>query len=162
MSKNKPPQKPKPMLDKNGNPIVNQFGFVVSARLTKEDEDQITELAAKGYTRKAICDELGLSDRRVSHFLNKPKTAEAIALMAYTVTIAEHNRKVEELLSGFTDALARMEKRLTDVQSELKMIKAACGRNKIGRETLEREKRSQRKELNQLRKNYWKRTGRKA
>lgn len=159
MAENKPPQKPKPMLDKNGNPKINQWGKVVSARLTEEEKEQITALVAKGYTKRAICEELNITDRRLSHFLNEPKVAEAIALQAYTVEVAAHNKRVEELLTGLTDLITHMEKRLTVVQEELRQVKVACRRNQIGREKLEREKRSQRKALNDLKKKYWKRTG---
>lgn len=159
--RNPPPRKPKLLLDENGNPVINKFGYATTAPLTREDEQAIDALAAKGYTKKAICEEIGVSQTRLKNYLEEPKKAQAIALVAYTQTVGTHNEKMEGLIANLVETLAQMEKRLTDVQNELKQVKAACGRNKIGREKLERSKRSQRQELTRLKHQLHMRTGRK-
>ena len=150
------------MLDKNGNPVINQFGHVVSARLTKEDEQAINTLAAKGYSRKAICAELNLSERRVITHLNKPKVAEAIAL-EYLVEI--QNEKIDALTHLVASLVAinvKMESRISNMQTELQRTKHLAMRNRIGREKSERQSRSQRQELTRLKDQLWKRTGKRT
>lgn len=162
MPKTPPQQKPKPLLDKNGKPIINQYGHVVSARLTDEEKLAINHLVAKGYSNLAVCAELNISERRLVTYLKEPKVAAAIAT---TNAIREQAHKLNsliELLTEQTRIIARMEKRLSDVQTELQQTKKAAARSRIGREKAERTSRSQRQELTKLKQQLWKRTGLKA
>lgn len=159
IKENLPPRKPKPLLDKDGNPVISQYGHVISARLTDEDKKAINELVAKGYTKTAICDELGVSERRLNTYLKEPKHAEAIAL---TYLVQEQARKTDallELLKTQTEIIAKLESRVSHIQTEVLQTKKAAARNRIGREKAERNSRAQRQELTRLKQQIWKRTG---
>ncbi|MEV4934132.1 hypothetical protein [Sphingobium sp. LSP13-1-1.1] len=160
MPQTPPPKKPKLLLDDKGNVILNKFGHPVTAELTEEDKANINELASKGYTKRAIASELGVSLVRLTNYLKEPAVANAIALMAYTVEVAAHNQKMEEAINVLVDIVAKLESRVSDLQTEVRQTKKAAARSRIGREKAERTSRSQRQELTKLRNQLWKRTGR--
>jgi hypothetical protein len=160
-TKNPPPKKPKPLLDKDGNPVVNKFGHITTAPLTKEEKQAIDELAAKGTTRKAICEQVGVSYTRLKNYLEEPARAQAIALMAYTQTVAQDSKETKELIARLLDIIMQMESRVSDIQTELRQVKKAAQRQKLGRAQAEKESRSQRQQINELKRYIHKRTGRK-
>lgn len=160
-SRNPPPQKPKPLIGKDGQPVINQYGHVVSAQLTDEDKAAIDKLVRQGYSKKAICKELAVSERRLLTYLKEPKVAQAIALTYLVEEQANTSKTILELITAQTEIIAKMERRLSDLQTEVQLVKKAAARITIGREKAERTARSQRQELTRLRKLIWKRTGKK-
>lgn len=151
--------KPNLLLDKNGNPVVNQFGHAVSARLTDEQKADIDRLKASGKTDKAIKAELGITQARLKTHLNAKGVAERTALLAMTTTLTQNAERQNALMSDLLDVVAKMESRLSAVQTEVKALQLSCNRMKIGREKAEKERRSQRKELKRLKDILHKRTG---
>jgi predicted transcriptional regulator len=154
-----PPKKPKLLYDKEGNVILNKFGHPVTAELTSEDKENINKLASKGYSKRAIADELGVSLTRLTNYLKEPAIANAIALMAYVEETAAHNKKMEAAMMDMLSIITKLESRVSNIQTELQQTKKAAARNRIGREKAERTSRSQRQQLTQLKKQLWKRTG---
>jgi hypothetical protein len=153
------PRKPKPLLDKEGNPVINQFGHVVSARLTSEDKAAIDELVAKGTSRNEICKTLNIADRRLKTYLNDTKSVERIERLQYVSMIAEHVAATESYMEQMLALVFKLEHRVTELTAQVKQTKVATRRTNIGREKAEKDRRSQRQELIRLKNQMWKRTG---
>ncbi|OJY60944.1 MAG: hypothetical protein BGP16_00965 [Sphingobium sp. 66-54] len=154
-------KKPAPLLDKNGKPVINQYGHVVSARITPEQEPVIDKMFAEGKSKRAICDELNITDRRLNTYLEEKNKPEKLAALSLTTYVATQLPVLIETVGELLTAFKELETRVCQLQTEVKMVRQAQRRNQIGREKLEREKRTTKKQLSDLRRRYWQRTGQK-
>lgn len=161
MATDNPPQKPKPLLDKDGNPVVNQFGSIVSAPLTDEQKADIEKLLVSGKPKRAIMAELGVSKARLNTYLETRGVSDRIAMLSYTTVVAERTETLMTLVVDLVNVMERMETRLSELQTQSKMIYKACMRQKIGREKAEKEARSQKAEIRKLKDYIHQRTGKK-
>jgi len=161
MNKDTPPQKPerKYLTDADGNTVVSKYGHAITAKLTDEDKANIDKLKANGTSNRAICKELAITDSRLVTYLRERETAERIMAMTMTTELPGKLTNINALLVDLVNVVAKMEVRMSDVQTELKETKKLAYRQKQGRAKAERELRSQRTELRRVRDALWKVTG---
>lgn len=161
MSNAKPPEELayEPLRDKDGNVKVNQFGHIVSARLTVEQEARIDELVAEGLTHTAIAKAIRSTTTRVQTYLHKPKVAERIALLFQIKVQAQALEAMQNKLLGMTALLQKMESRMSEIQTTMQRVSMNTRRQKIGRATAEKAARSQRHEVTKLKRALWSKSG---
>ncbi len=148
-----------PMYAKDGSIVLTKNGLPSSAKLTREKEIQIDRLALEGKPVKEIAKLVRTTAFRVTAYLHTVKSAEAIAYKAVVTKLVEQTKQMADQNGMMVELLTVMERRLSDVQTELKQVRFLALRQKQGRYKAEKTNRSQRHQIIKLRRDIWKRTG---
>lgn len=148
-----------PMYDENGNIVLTVAGKPISAKLTPAQHQRINELVLEGNSLHNIATQLRTTKGRVEEYLNKPKTQKAIEQRALTVNLVQAVDQLTKQNQQLVELIAVMERRISSIQIELKQVRFLAYRQKTGRLKAEKESRTQKKAVTQLRRDIWKRTG---
>ena len=147
--------------NKDGMIVVNRFGHITAAHLTDDDKALIDKLVAEGKPKTEIVTRARTTIKRLNEYLDKKGTSERIATYQMMNVIAPQLQALTETNAALLDIVKKMESRLSQTQSELKQLQQHTRRLQIGRSKAEKQRRSQREEINSLRRQFWKRTGQK-
>jgi len=147
--------------NKDGMIVVNRFGHITAANLTDDDKALIDKLVAEGKPKTHIVTEVRTTIKRLNEYLEKKGTSDRIATYQIMNVVGPQLQALTETNAALLDIIKKMESRLSQVQTELRNVEAKTARLQIGRQRVERQRRSQRQEINSLRQQYWKRTGQK-
>ena len=151
----------KALRNKDGMIVVNRFGHITAANLTDDDKALIDKLVAEGKPKTHIVTEVRTTIKRLNEYLEKKGTSDRIATYQIMNVVGPQLQALTETNAALLDIIKKMESRLSQVQTELRNVEAKTARLQIGRQRVERQRRSQRQEINSLRQQYWKRTGQK-
>lgn len=149
----------KPVLDKDGNPIFNQFGHAITPQLTDNEIRYVEEQLSRGRPIQSIANELETPRSRILQVRDNKDAHDR--MMEYQKSIL-----IPQQIDALTDFVLRQSEQVDELlslmgklMSDQKRIRKALYLKQIGEARLRIDNRNLKNERDELRKMLHKKTG---
>ncbi|KTE19892.1 MULTISPECIES: hypothetical protein [unclassified Sphingopyxis] len=147
------------VLDKEGNPVINQFGHAITPELTKNEITYVEQELAKGRSVRGLAIELETTETRIKQIRDNKDSHTRMMDYQKSVLIPAKLDTLIEFVLKQSEQIDELSKSLSKLVTEQGRVRKALYLKQIGEAKLRTDNRNLKNERDELRKLLHKKTG---